>query len=489
MLRGKGGDTLKGKPLRGGGQGVSDGEDARVKDADDVPRIGVLDNFPLAGHHLLGLGEAHLPPALDMMDLHARVKFAGADAHEGDPVPVGLVHIGLYLEHKGREIRLLHGVNIPPVGFPWKRGGCHVKEVLQECLHAEVGQGGAEEYRRQLAPADQLLVELGARSVLELDLLLQLQSLVVVDEPGDLRVIDLHLLNLPLCRSLLCVGKELHLSLPPVVHAFEALARADRPVDGAGGDAQLALNVVQELKGVHGLPVHLVDKGKNGDVAHGADLEQLSRLGLHSLGGVDHHHSGVRRHQGPVGVLREVLMPRRVQDVDAIPVILKLQDRGGDRDTSLLLDLHPVRHGVLCSGLPLYASRLVDGSSVQQELLCQGGLSRIRVGNDGKSAAPPYLIFHLFCQFRHDISSPLYSHLYQTVILFRIHSLPQIMPSAQLLFSIFCYIDQSQSKTDLQAEMIHFRLKVCSGLTYFFPAPRPPVRRSSRAHTAPRTPP
>ena len=34
------------------------------------------------------------------------------------------------------------------------------------------------------------------------------------------------------------------------------------------------------------------------------------------LDAVDHHDRGVRRHQGTVGILGEVLMSRRIQDID-----------------------------------------------------------------------------------------------------------------------------------------------------------------------------
>ena len=44
-------------------------------------------------------------------------------------------------------------------------------------------------------------------------------------------------------------------------------------------------------KGVAGFAVHLVDEGKDGDVAQGAHFEQLDGLGLDALCGVDDHDS------------------------------------------------------------------------------------------------------------------------------------------------------------------------------------------------------
>ena len=78
---------------------------------------------------------------------------------------------------------------------------------------------------------------------------------------------------------------------------------------GVGLDAQNFFDVLHQLEGVAGLAVHLVDEGEDGNVAQGADLEQLDGLGLDALCGVDDHDSRVGCHQGAVGVLREVLMP------------------------------------------------------------------------------------------------------------------------------------------------------------------------------------
>jgi hypothetical protein len=47
-------------------------------------------------------------------------------------------------------------------------------------------------------------------------------------------------------------------------------------------------------------------------------FEQLDRLRFHALGGVDHHHRGVDRGQHAVGVLGEVLVARRVEQVDGV---------------------------------------------------------------------------------------------------------------------------------------------------------------------------
>lgn len=72
-------------------------------------------------------------------------------------------------------------------------------------------------------------------------------------------------------------------------------------------------------------------------------------------------------------------------------VVVKLQHRRGDRNTSLLLDLHPVRHRMSCCCLSFYGTGKIDGSSVKQELLRQSRLTCIRMGND--SECTPFFYF------------------------------------------------------------------------------------------------
>ena len=79
-------------------------------------------------------------------------------------------------------------------------------------------------------------------------------------------------------------SKLQHLPALPVVHALKVNARANGPVHGVGANAQLLLNLVQQVVGALGIPVHLVDKGEDGDIPHDADLKELAGLGFHALG-------------------------------------------------------------------------------------------------------------------------------------------------------------------------------------------------------------
>ena len=320
-----------------------------------------------------------------MVILFFTLEFAGADAHKGQPVPVGLVHVGLDLEHEGGEIRAEH-VDHPGIRGAGQGGGGHAQEFLQKRLHAEVGQGAAEEHGRQGARPDLVHVEVPSRA----------QQLHVVDEGlragfaqifrhGGVVEIDLHAVGAVPARG---AGEEQQPVLLPVVYAPEFLAGADGPVHGVGLDAQLLLQLVQQVEGVLGLPVHLVDEGEDGDVPHGADLEELPRLGLHALAAVDDHDRRVRGHEGAVGVLGEVLVAGGIEDVDAAAAVLELHDRGGDGDAALLLDLHPVGHGGAAVLFALDGARLGDGPAVEQEFFSQSGLAGVRMRDDRKRPPP-----------------------------------------------------------------------------------------------------
>ena len=99
-------------------------------------------------------------------------------------------------------------------------------------------------------------------------------------------------------------------------------------------------------------------------MTHNADLEQLDRLCLNTLGRIDHHDRRICSHQGTVGILGKVLVARSVKNIDTIIIIIKLQNGRSNRDTTLLLNLHPVRYGIFGVCLSLYRTGSIDGTSV-----------------------------------------------------------------------------------------------------------------------------
>jgi hypothetical protein len=71
--------------------------------------------------------------------------------------------------------------------------------------------------------------------------------------------------------------------------------------------------------------VPLVDDVQHRDAAVLADVEQLHRLRLEALGGVEQHHGAVDGRQHPVGVLGEVGVARGVEQVDDRVAVGELQ--------------------------------------------------------------------------------------------------------------------------------------------------------------------
>ena len=183
-------------------------------------------------------------------------------------------------------------------------------------------------------------------------------------------------------------GIGLEAAGPDLDHAAQTIAALGRPPDRGGVQLQARGDLVQQGHRVLGLAVQLVDEGDDRDVAQAADLEQLQRLRLDALGGVQHHDGAVGGGQGAIGVFGEVLVARRVEQVEHLAVVLERHDRGADGDAALLLDLHPVGPGPPVLAPRPHGPGRANGAAGQQDVLGQGRLARIRVGDDGEGPAP-----------------------------------------------------------------------------------------------------
>ena len=105
MLRSEGRDTLKLELLVGRTERVTDGENTRIENADDISGISLVNHLSFTCHHLLRLGKTHILSSLHMINTHTGLKFSGTDSHECNSVSVGFVHIRLDLKYEGGEIR------------------------------------------------------------------------------------------------------------------------------------------------------------------------------------------------------------------------------------------------------------------------------------------------------------------------------------------------------------------------------------------------
>ena len=173
---------------------------------------------------------------------------------------------------------------------------------------------------------DHLEIELSSCGIEQLHLLDgQIQQLLLHQLPQG-RIIQGQLLFSGLLASL-GTAEQNHLTAAAIDHPPELLTAADGPVHRPRGQPEFRFNLVQQGQGFPPGTIHFVDEGEDRDLAHPADLEQLARLGLQALGGVLEHHSVVGSRQGPVGVLRKILVTGGVQQIDRGGVVVELQHR------------------------------------------------------------------------------------------------------------------------------------------------------------------
>ena len=111
-----------------------------------------------------------------------------------------------------------------------------------------------------------------------------------------------------------------------VKDALERAAHADGPTHRHNVQRQSVGHFIQRLERRAALAVHLVDECDDRYGTHAANLEQLARLRLDTLCRVDHHDSGIDGGERAIGVFREVLVARCVEQVEGDPVPLEGHD-------------------------------------------------------------------------------------------------------------------------------------------------------------------
>ena len=156
---------------------------------------------------------------------------------------------------------------------------------------------------------------------------------------------------------------------------------------GQTSSASASRHLIHQLERRAPLAIDLVDEGDDRHRPHPAHLEQLPRLRLDPLGGVNHHDRRIHRRQRAISILREILMPRRIEQVEGQALAFKGHHRTGNRNPALLLDLHPIRPRPPRRPARLDLPGKMDRAALQQQLLGQRGLARVRMRDDGKGAA------------------------------------------------------------------------------------------------------
>ena len=124
--------------------------------------------------------------------------------------------------------------------------------------------------------------------------------------------------------------------------ADEIAPASDRPGDRCTVQRERLLDLIEQVEWIAALAVHLVDEGDDRNIAQPADLKKLARACLDALRGVDHHDGGVDRGERPIGVLREVLVAGRIEQIEHAAIVFEGHHRGDHGNAAFALDRHPV---------------------------------------------------------------------------------------------------------------------------------------------------
>ncbi|MCY1428457.1 hypothetical protein D9M71_443400 [compost metagenome] len=172
-----------------------------------------------------------------------------------------------------------------------------------------------------------------------------------------------------------------------VIHAFEVTVATNRPGDRRSLDLEDGFDFVEQFDRVADVTVEFVDEADDRRVTQTADVHQGDGPWLYTFTAVEHHQRRVHRGQGAVGIFGEVFVARGVEQVDHVLAIRELHDRGGNGNTTLLFHFHPVGGGMAVGFTRFHRTGYRNRLAHQQELLGDGGLTGIGVGNNGESAA------------------------------------------------------------------------------------------------------
>ena len=321
------------------------------------------------------------------MHRHVTLEFARTDTDERDAVAMFRVHICLDLEDESRKPRVLrrnfHAGHHARLG--WRR---MFQEPVEQKLHAEVVEGAAEEDRGGCVREHGGVIPFVPGMFEHFKFFHRPVESGVVESGADDLLMQCAYPHR--CAELAAHGalEQVHLPCLSVEHTLELEAVSDGPVYRERADAQDALQFIEQREGVLHRAITFVDERENRDAALPADLEKLPGLRLDSLGRINHHHRRIHGREHAIGVFGKILVPRRVEQVEPVTIVIELQDSRADGNAALPFQLHPVGAG----GALVFARGNRAGelhrAAVQQQLFRQRGLARVRMRNDGERTPP-----------------------------------------------------------------------------------------------------
>ena len=181
---------------------------------------------------------------------------------------------------------------------------------------------------------------------------------------------------------------QVHFAADQVHDALQARAHADRPGHRRALDAEHAIRLRRAGRSAsRPSRSSLLMKVMIGVSRRRHTSISLIVRSSTPLAHVDHHQRRVDRGQHAVGVLAEVGVAGRVEQVDDAALVRELHHRAGHRDAALLFQRHPVGRRVARGLARLHRAGHLDRAAEQQQLLGQRGLAGVGVGNDREGAA------------------------------------------------------------------------------------------------------
>lgn len=248
-----------------------------------------------------------------------------------------MFHVRLNLENECRHARLgcCHDPFVSRLR-PWRRR--HRCKRIEKIADAKILQRVAEEHRRHMVLKKGLGIEALASMAHEIKFMadgLGVEPRVQCGYFGDCHFTQ------PAGNTGIAV-EQAHAACCHVNRTHEIAAASDRPGDRRGVERECFLDLIEELERVAAFTIHLVNESDDRNVAQPAYFKELASPWLDPLGRIDHHHRRVDRGKGPIGIFREVLVARRIKQIEDTAVIFKGHHRCHNGNAALAFNGHPV---------------------------------------------------------------------------------------------------------------------------------------------------
>ena len=241
----------------------------------------------------------------------------------------------------------------------------HFQEFFQKCLHTKVGHCRTEEHGSQFAIFNFFHVEFIACHIKQFDVVAQVFVKFCAKQFLDLRVFQRTGGRFQFFGTMATVFfEQLNAVFQTVINAFVVTIDTDRPVNGIRTNVQYFFQFVHQIEGVTSITVQFVYEGKDGQFTTMANPEQFFSLRFYAFRSVNKHYCAVCCHKSTVSIFGEVLVTRGIENVYAITVVIKLQNRRSNGNTTLFFDFHPVRNSVFIAFSSFNGTSQMDSSTV-----------------------------------------------------------------------------------------------------------------------------